>query len=574
VTEPAGSGVPIGTEADRPVVLIVDDERDLADTYARWLDGRYDIRTAYGGHEAIESLGEAVDVVLLDRRMPRITGDEVLERIHERGLDCLVSMLTAVEPDSDLSDLGFDEYLVKPVTRADLVEVVDDLLLRGSMADETREYLALQSAADTMAAHDGGEAATGPPPDAVAATRERAAAAGESPTVQRETAELARLRTLSRLLRAMNRAVVEVDTRDALDQRVCEEFAGVDSYEAAVFGDYTPSYEEFTPTATADGASEADPVTCEDGVLGAALAEGSVRVGDPADGAVGRLRPDEGAANAVVVVPVTYAGTVHGAVVLWADEPVEPSERERAVLGELGTVIGNAVDSLRTKEIVHADRVVKLELEVADRTDVLVDLSAELDCRLGLEGLNRSSAAGIVCYVTVAADADAVVAFCSGHDAVSRCRTVDDRGDDVLLECALAGDSVLLALLEANGDVTEFTVESGRGRVGVEVPQARNLRNVFEEVRETIGDIDLVSKRTTDRDYESVAGFCASLGDELTDRQNAAVEAAFRAGYFDWPRDSTAEEVAEGLGMAPPTFHEHLREAERKLAGIYLEETT
>jgi predicted DNA binding protein len=97
---------------------------------------------------------------------------------------------------------------------------------------------------------------------------------------------------------------------------------------------------------------------------------------------------------------------------------------------------------------------------------------------------------------------------------------------------------------------------------------------VFAALRENFEGIDLVSKRTTDRSYQSVEGFRASLESELTDRQNAVIGAAYRAGYFDWPRESTAEEVAEGLGMAPPTFHEHLREAERKLADIYLDETT
>lgn len=51
----------------------------------------------------------------------------------------------------------------------------------------------------------------------------------------------------------------------------------------------------------------------------------------------------------------------------------------------------------------------------------------------------------------------------------------------------------------------------------------------------------------------------------LTDRQQEALEAAYRAGYFDWPRESTAEEVADVLDISPPTLHAHLRKAEGQL---------
>jgi PAS domain S-box-containing protein len=52
---------------------------------------------------------------------------------------------------------------------------------------------------------------------------------------------------------------------------------------------------------------------------------------------------------------------------------------------------------------------------------------------------------------------------------------------------------------------------------------------------------------------------------DLTERQRTAVETTYYAGFFEWPRESTGEEVAESLGISAPTFHKHLRVAERKL---------
>jgi len=51
----------------------------------------------------------------------------------------------------------------------------------------------------------------------------------------------------------------------------------------------------------------------------------------------------------------------------------------------------------------------------------------------------------------------------------------------------------------------------------------------------------------------------------LTEKQQTALETAFRAGYFEWPRTSTGEEISERLGIAPATFGQHLRTAERKV---------
>jgi DNA-binding response OmpR family regulator len=110
-----------------PTVLIVEDEQHLADLYTDYLADSYVVETAYSGEEGLAMLSNDVDVVLLDRRMPVVSGNEVLAEIEERGLNCRVAMVTAVNPDFDIIEMGVDDYLVKPVTRDDLREVVERL---------------------------------------------------------------------------------------------------------------------------------------------------------------------------------------------------------------------------------------------------------------------------------------------------------------------------------------------------------------------------------------------------------------------------------------------------------------
>jgi DNA-binding response OmpR family regulator len=131
--------------ADLPLVLVVEDEPDLADLYATWLRDDYRVRVAYGGREALDELDDEVDVVLLDRRMPDLSGDEALEAIRDRGVECRVAMVTAVEPDFDIVEMGFDDYLVKPVSRESLKETVENLLLRNTYDDGIQELFSLAS---------------------------------------------------------------------------------------------------------------------------------------------------------------------------------------------------------------------------------------------------------------------------------------------------------------------------------------------------------------------------------------------------------------------------------------------
>ncbi len=128
-----------------PSVLVVEDEPDLANLYAAWLDGECAVQTAYDGNEALDAIEECVDVVLLDRRMPGLSGDTILDTIRERGLDCRVAMVTAVEPGFDIIGMGFDDYLVKPVSKDELQAVIEQLTLRSAYDEQLREFFALAS---------------------------------------------------------------------------------------------------------------------------------------------------------------------------------------------------------------------------------------------------------------------------------------------------------------------------------------------------------------------------------------------------------------------------------------------
>ena len=124
-------------------ILIVEDEPEVAALYRGYLHDRYEVEVVHTGEDALDALDTAPDAVLLDRRLPDMSGSEVLAEIRERGLDCRVAMVTAVEPDVDIIEMGFDLYLVKPATRDDIHQAVERLDTRANYDEKLRRIAAL-----------------------------------------------------------------------------------------------------------------------------------------------------------------------------------------------------------------------------------------------------------------------------------------------------------------------------------------------------------------------------------------------------------------------------------------------
>lgn len=150
LTDREGQQVYNSGETEVASVLVVDDERDIADLYSTWLGATHEVRTATNGPEALELVDESVDVVFLDRQMPEMSGDEVLDTIADRDADPAVVMVTAVDPDFDIVEMPFDDYLTKPVSCDDLLDTASEMLARTSYDAEVQEYFAMASKKATL----------------------------------------------------------------------------------------------------------------------------------------------------------------------------------------------------------------------------------------------------------------------------------------------------------------------------------------------------------------------------------------------------------------------------------------
>jgi two-component system, OmpR family, response regulator VanR len=124
-------------------VLVAEDERRVADAVARGLrrEGMA-VDVAYDGSAALDKARlYPYDVVVLDRDLPLVHGDEVCRTLRAEDPDRRVLMLTAASGVDDLVDglsLGADDYLAKPFAFAELVARLQALARRANPARPPR----------------------------------------------------------------------------------------------------------------------------------------------------------------------------------------------------------------------------------------------------------------------------------------------------------------------------------------------------------------------------------------------------------------------------------------------------
>ena len=140
----------------RPVILIVDDDPGIRESFRLILEEHYELIEAGDGRQAIEIVRTSdIDLVLLDIRLPEMDGIEVLERIKALDDQVEVILVTAVKTVRTAvaaMKLGAFDYVTKPFEEDDLLSVVRRALERRSLE---REVVFLRS--ELARRHDPGE---------------------------------------------------------------------------------------------------------------------------------------------------------------------------------------------------------------------------------------------------------------------------------------------------------------------------------------------------------------------------------------------------------------------------------
>jgi predicted DNA binding protein len=411
----------------------------------------------------------------------------------------------------------------------------------------------------------------------------------ESELEDRE-AELARLDRINGIIQRIIRDLVGATTREEVERTVCERLAATDLYEFTWIGEREMASDRVARRTAAgeyDGILDLLVEGGPDGDGTEGPAHAAMRTGETQ--VVRHLVDDESVPEPVrreafarglqssITVPLRYGSTTYGVLGVYATRPDAFSNREREGLETLGVATGFVINATRQRNLLLSDTVIELSFRVTDSDAFFVAASADLDCELVVEGTVPFDDESLLYYVRVEDAAPGELLDLAGDRlGVDDGRVIHDATDDAggLVELTMSGSSPTLVMVERAATIRTAEFDRGTGRIVAEVAPTGDVREVVEAVGEAFPNSDLLSKRERERAVETAQEFRSTLHDRLTDRQRNALQTAYYGGYFESPRDTTAEELAETLGISSPTLHYHLRAGQWKLLDAFFDEST
>ncbi|MFC6718306.1 bacterio-opsin activator domain-containing protein [Natrialbaceae archaeon GCM10025810] len=382
-----------------------------------------------------------------------------------------------------------------------------------------------------------------------------------------------RLETLDRInavVRRVIRTLVEAPTRTAIEREVCEQLVESDLYACAWIGE--PTGDEAVSYRT--GAAESERILDRFSVdsvgsvlpIACAVESGEIQTSEefPTDSI--RLdredAVDDPEVRSAIAVPLAHDEVVYGVLVVFASRNDAFRSRERESFRLLGETIGFAINAVKNRRLLFSDSVVELELRVVGGDSFSFDLTTSYDCTCSLEWTGTTAEGRTYQYVTVdGLDGETVLEEATAHPSIEECRLIDDGTDPRCTIEMRLGKSGVRALTNHGVTIRDVLVEDGVGTAIVEVPRDADVREIVDALGRRYENTELVARREVERSVHTAAQRRDRILDALTERQLTTVRLAYYGGYFDWPRGSTGEEIAETMDVSPPTMHQHLRKA-------------
>jgi HTH-type transcriptional regulator, bacterioopsin transcriptional activator and related proteins len=404
--------------------------------------------------------------------------------------------------------------------------------------------------------------------------------------IEQQRNRLETLNQINQLIRKINQTLVRTTTRDEIETSVCERLATSDLYQDAYIGERSLPNGGIVPRTGVnldatyfERLDDADPADTATGGAAKAIQTGEIQhiqsiETDPRFPESLREEALARGYHSVLCVPLVYGGTTYGVLVVHASRSGAFSEREQAVFDELGETIGYAIHAAESKKLLHTDSHAKLTFDLTETTAFFVTASADLQCSIILEEVVPSTDKDLLYYVTLEnAAVERFLELARQQTAIKKVRCIDTESKKHLLEVVFTGSSTAAEMLiERGARIKHATATEGTGTLVAEVPVDAEIRALTEAVQSLYPNVNLATKQEVERSRQPLQNHHSRLISQLTGRQQASLMAAYYAGFFEWPRESTGEEVADSLEVSAPTFHQHLRASERKIMAALFEE--
>jgi predicted DNA binding protein len=403
-------------------------------------------------------------------------------------------------------------------------------------------------------------------------------------TIEDLRSELDRLSNINAVISDILAELVGASTREEIAETICERLGETDLYEFAWVGERELGGDDIVVRASAGTTGRTldqvadclddDCTTPEQQAVETAEPQLAQPLGEDQSvpEPVRRAAFADGV-QSLLAVPLTYGANVYGVVGIYAADQDAFSGRERANFATVGEMAGFAINATRHRNLLLSDTVVELDIAIDDPADPFLAAASSHDATLSVDGLVPQSDGRLLCYLSVeGTDPETVADELAGSDAIAECRVIGDYDEGGSLEVALRESSPLGRLAARGATIQSASFEGNSGAVTVELSPEEDVRRLADAVTREY-DAAVRAKREREREITTGQEFRDELSEELTDRQESALRAAFFADYFESPRGSSAEEVAGALDITGPTLLYHLRAGQRKLLAEFFETT-
>ncbi|WP_435348803.1 PAS domain S-box protein [Haloarchaeobius sp. HRN-SO-5] len=401
----------------------------------------------------------------------------------------------------------------------------------------------------------------------------------------RQREHLAALDNLNAVVRDITEAVIEQSTREEIEETVCTRLAESDSYEFAWIGEIESGSQLVTLRTEAGIEGYLDDIDISvdpddelgRGPTGRAFRTGEVQVThdtlneprhDP-----WRDRVDAVGFRSSAAIPIVHDDALYGVLNVYARRPHAFDGQERAVVSQLGEVIGHAIASVERKRALMSDEVVEVAFRIQDFFDT-VDVPATTDGTITLDQAVPVGDDEFLVYGTATPDAVETVEHLA--EALSNWELVEFQtdADTPRFQVRMTDPPVLSMVASVGGYVDRTVIDGGDCWVTVHLAPTTDVRRVVDSIQEVYPSVEMLRRQQVSRTGDGPQRFQRFLTGELTDRQRHILEAAYHSGFFEWPREVTGEDLAASLDISAPTLHQHLRKAEKKVFESLLSTST
>ncbi|WP_411967328.1 bacterio-opsin activator domain-containing protein [Haloferax sp. YSSS75] len=266
--------------------------------------------------------------------------------------------------------------------------------------------------------------------------------------------------------------------------------------------------------------------------------------------------------RSISVIPAVADDRVEALFVVHAVDSAVLSD-EGGLVSELGETVGYALASTKRAAGMLTERRTRVQVQLGGDRLSISRLARRVDHSVELTGVLPQSDGSVIAFVITDADPDVVVDAGSDLATSARLLSEDDAGN--LFELRLPRESLFETLYASEAILRELHSTGTQTTLTVDVPERVRVRSFVDTLDSDYPGTGLLSRRMLTDGAESPKTFQWKIREAWTDRQAESIRAAHLAGFYEWPRRSTAEALAGTFDISPPTFQYHLRAAERKL---------